>query len=189
MVGEVLWPLTLARGRGGGWWSCPGGGGGPVWGEGWCPPLLGRPPSPCADHLPPVTMWPIPWCIWCHPPPPPIQWQNDRCQWKYNLCSLRYAGGNENGTRMTIGLSPLHTLLKITIEPNFIKIGVGIYIRQCKYTITLPDSDSDSRCIPNGHIVLCRTFMQYEVRFRSPSSMPTTRHQNRDQNRNRNRWM
>ena len=33
-----------------------------------CIPLLTPPPGP--DHLPPVTMWPIPWCIWHHPPPP-----------------------------------------------------------------------------------------------------------------------
>ena len=37
------------------WWYCPGGG------ERWCQLLLGRPP-------PPVTMLPIPWCIWRHPP-------------------------------------------------------------------------------------------------------------------------
>ena len=28
-------------------------------------------PSPRARPPLPVTMWPIPWCIWCHPPPPP----------------------------------------------------------------------------------------------------------------------
>ena len=75
----VLWPLTLAGG---------GGGGGPVQGEvvvlSGGEGVMSSPPR--ADHLPPVTMWSMTWCIWCHLPP--VQWQNDRRLWKPNLHSL-----------------------------------------------------------------------------------------------------
>ena len=91
---EVI--LSVGRGgssvqEGGQWPFLPGGGcpvqegDDPAWGRWSCP--VGRHPSP------PVTMWPIPWCIWCHPPP--WGW-TDRCFWKHNLRSLRYAGGNKS---------------------------------------------------------------------------------------------
>ena len=50
------------------------------------PPHLGHHPHLRHPHQ---TMSPIPWCISCHPP----QNWTDRCLWKHNLRSLRYAGG------------------------------------------------------------------------------------------------
>ena len=42
----------------------------------------------------PLTMWLIPWCIWCYLPP--LNIVSDTLLWKHNLRSLRYAGGNKN---------------------------------------------------------------------------------------------
>ena len=76
-VPPAHWPyfLVLCLPVAGGW-SCPGGGvdiSSPYqdlhpW-PGPPPPPLTRTstphPHPGPDHLPPVTMWPIPWYIWC----------------------------------------------------------------------------------------------------------------------------
>ena len=83
--------VPTGRGR---WWSCPGGGvvvvlsrggGGPVRGGGGDVPFL---PS-LADHLPPpVTMWPIPWYIWCHLRPSWTEWVAHACE---NITFARFA--------------------------------------------------------------------------------------------------
>ena len=49
-------------------------------------------PAPKSDQTPtpsPVTMWPIPWCVWCHLPPP-VDRMTDTCE-KHNLRLLSYA--------------------------------------------------------------------------------------------------
>ena len=56
----------------------------PRWGW-WSPHLV--------HHLPHHTKWPIPWCISCQSPSP--QSWTDKCLWKYNLRSLRFAGGTK----------------------------------------------------------------------------------------------
>ena len=99
MLGGGGRSMTSPSWGGGGWVSCPGGEV-VVLSRGWCPP-------------PPVTMWPIPWSIWCRLPPPPpsvtmrpIPWYigchlpppelnriSDTSLWKHNHRSLRYTGG------------------------------------------------------------------------------------------------
>ena len=92
--GEVLLPLTLARGGGGGRGVVQGGG---RWclgmrcclgGGGCCCPLL---PSSRTTPPPDHVTYPMMNLV-SHLPP--VQWQIDKHLWKHHIRSLHYAGGN-----------------------------------------------------------------------------------------------
>ena len=175
--GGGSWPLTLAR-----WgevvdlWPWPGGGDWPL--------TLAK-----DVHPPPVTMWPIPRCIWCHLPP--VQWQNDRRLWKHNLRSLRYAGGNKrcctdtvsthcSETRDWLGtvytLQPLSRRLTTSCSHwllNYcVKFTIGKYQKHCLYRqfiLTLWQSNSTSYACSNitinssatsNHLILTETVLK-----------------------------
>ena len=121
-----------------GWW-CPGVGGGVGWvvvsrGRGSLPPDQDIHPSPPApDHLPPVTMWPIPWCIWCHLPP--LNRVSVTRMWKHSLRSLRYAGGNYWKPRLNslLGFCPtIRRMLAIEKWVNCIFVSFNFHTKTNK---------------------------------------------------------
>ena len=102
----VFYVLCLLGGGGGGWllggdfwgwllggWLLGGGIGQRgvdvlVRGERMSTPPRAR-PRPVPDHLPLGQTTPIPWSIWCHPPPPPtLVGQTDACE---NITFARFA--------------------------------------------------------------------------------------------------
>ena len=71
---EVLWPGPRGKKV---LWPGPRGEGGRFW----------------ALLPPPLTMWPIPWCIWCNTfPSPNVTDMTDACK---NITFARFAGGNK----------------------------------------------------------------------------------------------
>ena len=98
----------MLSGGGGVLWTGHGGReGGVVQGKGCCDLVPGGGGRCCALPLPPLTMWPIPWCIWCNtdPPPPLGDRMTNTCK---NITFTRYAGGNNDAFRYfgRLGLPP-----------------------------------------------------------------------------------
>ena len=70
--------VLLSRGGGAVLWSGPGGEGGAV---------VQRGGGVVHSSHPPLTMWPIPWCIWCNTSPPGLG-QTNACE---NITFARFA--------------------------------------------------------------------------------------------------